>query len=203
MLGYTSTKWLTGCTNAIFDLPKPSTKVSSIVRTLIGWLRTGPRATITEVSRIPLISSGDAAEIRQDIQDLFDDLASSLSSGERGGAGECHPSVDVLETDAAVEIFVDVAGISARALRVAFRGDVLVIVGEKAPSRPAGPRTFHLVEREFGRFARAGRLQGAFDITAARAEIREGELHIVLPKLEERRGRTHQIQIDAEDRLNG
>ncbi len=147
------------------------------------------------VPRIPLISSGDAAEIRQDIQDLFDELAAVLANGERGGAGECHPSVDVLETDATVEIFVDVAGISARALRVAFRGDVLVIVGEKAAVRPSAPRTFHLVEREFGRFARAVRVPGAFDVSAARAQIREGELHIVLPKLDERRGRAHRIAI--------
>lgn len=144
---------------------------------------------------LPLISTSDVGEIRQDILDLFAELATVLAPEERGGSGECHPCVDVLETDRTVEVFVDAAGLSARAVRILFRGDILVIVGEKAPARPAGPRTFHLVEREFGRFARAIRLQGAFDIAAATASIRDGELHIALPKLGDRRGQAHRIAI--------
>jgi len=147
------------------------------------------------VPHLPLVSTGDAAEIRKDIQELFDELAAALPADERGGAGECHPSVDVLETAQAIEIFADVAGIAPRAIRVIFRSDVLIIVGEKAPVRPSGPRTFHLVEREFGRFARAVRIPGAFDVAAAHAIIREGELHIVLPKLAERRGQAHSIRV--------
>jgi HSP20 family protein len=133
--------------------------------------------------------------IRQDIQDLFDELAAALAEPERGGAGECHPSVDVLETDETIEVFVDVAGVPPHALRVAFRQDVLVVVGEKAPLRPQGPRTFHLVEREFGRFARAVRVPGALDLSLARAQVTDGELHILLPKRRERRGQTHRIPV--------
>ena len=51
-------------------------------------------------------------------------------------------------------------------------------------------------EREFGRFARGVRVTGAFDVHRARATLREGELTIVLPKLDEdRRGRPHRIPI--------
>ena len=152
---------------------------------------------------LPLISTGDAGEIRQDVQDLFDELSASLPAGLRAGAGECHPSIDVIESDLGIEVRVDVAGIPPQALRLLFRGDVLVIVGEKASPRPAGPRTFHLVEREFGRFARAVRVSGAFEITAAHAELRDGELHVVLPRRSERRGEAHRIAITtppAEDR---
>jgi HSP20 family protein len=147
------------------------------------------------VPHIPLTFAGDAGDVQQDIQDLFDELAATLTEAERGGAGECHPSVDVLETSQAIEVFVDVAGVAPKALRVAFRGEVLVIVGAKSPARPSGPRTFHLVEREFGRFARAVRVPGALDVAAARAQVRDGELHIVLPKRSERRRQAHRIPI--------
>lgn len=147
------------------------------------------------VASIPLISPSDAGEIRQDVEELFRDLAASVPESERARSGECHPAIDVMETERAVEIFVDAAGIPARALRVAFRGDILLIAGEKAPARATSPRTFHLVEREFGRFARAVRLHGAFDVAAARASLEDGELHIFLPRLAERRGRLHQIEI--------
>ncbi|MGH9203711.1 MAG: Hsp20/alpha crystallin family protein, partial [Vicinamibacterales bacterium] len=57
--------------------------------------------------------------------------------------------------------------------------------------------TFHLVEREFGRFSRAVRLTGAFDVQRAHATLQNGELLIVLPKLIERRGRAHRIQVTS------
>ncbi len=147
------------------------------------------------MASIPPGSPLSADEIRADILRLFDDLSSSLPDDERGGAGECHPSVDVVESDRAFEVFVDVAGIKPRALRLLVRKDVLVIAGEKASGRPGTPRTFHLVEREFGRFARAVRLSGALDVASARAVVTNGELHVVLPKLAERRGRAHSIPI--------
>jgi HSP20 family protein len=90
---------------------------------------------------------------------------------------------------------MDVSGVAPGAVRVVFRAGVLLIAGEKAPSLPKGPQTFHLLEREFGRFARGVRLNGAFDVQHGRATIRNGELTIVLPKLADRRGRSHRIAI--------
>ena len=111
---------------------------------------------------------------------------------------ECHPALDVLETDENVEVTLDVAGVPAAALRVLFRAGVLVVVGEKAPLTSAGEHAYHLVEREFGRFARAVRLEGAFNVPAARATLHDGELTIVLPKLQERRGAGQRIAIAPE-----
>jgi HSP20 family protein len=81
------------------------------------------------------------------------------------------------------------------AIRVLFRAGVLVIAGEKAPAASHSDQTFHLVEREFGRFARAVRLTGAFDIEQCRATLADGELTIVLPKMPDRRGQGHRIPV--------
>ena len=148
------------------------------------------------MAQFTFIPSGESTELSDDIRDLFEELSRTLPHGQRSFSGECHPSLDVLETDKDVEVVVDVAGIPAEALRVLFRGDVLVVAGEKAPTPPTSQQTFHLVEREFGRFARGVRVTGAFDVHQARATLRDGELTIVLPKLdEERRGRAHRIPI--------
>ena len=140
-------------------------------------------------------SSGESTELADDIRELFEELSRSLAHGQRAFSGECHPSLDVLETDAAIEVVVDVSGVPPEALRILFRSGVLVIAGEKAPARAENEQTFHLVEREFGRFARAVRLNGAFDIDKSQATLRDGELTIVLPKLEDRRGRPHRISV--------
>jgi HSP20 family protein len=147
------------------------------------------------MAQFTFLPAAEAPEIAEDIRALFDDLAANLGYEQRAWSGECRPALDVLETDQAVEIVMDASGVPAEALRILFRAGVVIVAGEKAP--PAGDHghAFHLVEREFGRFARAVRLTGAYDIAASRAELRDGELTIVLPKTTERRGLAHRIRI--------
>lgn len=151
------------------------------------------------MAQFPFVPAGDLRELGDDIRELFADIEAHLSPDERVYSGECHPVLDVLETSAGVEILLDITGVPADALRVVFRGGVVLVAGAKAPSNPGG--TYHLVEREFGRFARAVRLTGAFEVGAARAWLDNGELTIVIPRRTERRGQSHAIPIaDAEDR---
>ena len=150
-----------------------------------------------EFSFLPI---GESRELVDDLRQLFADLASRLGPEHRAYSGEYHPALDVVETAAAVEIIVDVAGVPADAVRVLFRDDVLVVAGEKAPPpRPSDPN-FHLLERGFGRFARAVRLSGAFEVAHARARLVDGELTIVLPKRAERRGGAQTIPIESDTR---
>ena len=147
------------------------------------------------LAHFPFLPSAESQDLAEDVRELFDDLASSLEPGRRAASGECSVALDVFEHDESVEIVLDACGILPIALRVLFRADALIVAGEKAPPRVEPDHTFHLVEREFGRFSRAVRLTGAFDVTRARATLQNGELTIVLPKLVERRGQPHRIPV--------
>ena len=81
----------------------------------------------------------ETSEISEDIRRLFEDLAASLRHEQRAYSGECHPAIDVLETDQSVLIVVDIPGVPKAALRVLFRAGVIVVAGEKAP--PTGDDT--------------------------------------------------------------
>ena len=81
------------------------------------------------MAQFSLIPADEATELADDIRRLFDELSRTLPREHRVFSGECHPPLDVLETDDAVEISVDVAGVPAEALRVLFRGGVVLIVG--------------------------------------------------------------------------
>jgi HSP20 family protein len=151
------------------------------------------------VAHFSFVPSAETRELASDLQDLFADLDATLPPDQRVYSGECHPALDVVETDSTIEVVVDVSGVAPAALRVMFRGDLLLIAGEKAPTPSAMEPTFHLVEREFGRFARAVRLTGAFDLQRARASLDAGELRIVLPRIQERRGQPHLIAIAPVD----
>ena len=147
------------------------------------------------MAQFSFIPSAEVSDLAEDIREIFEELASTLTSDQRAYSGECHPPLDVVETDDAVEVVMDMSGVSPGAVRVVFRAGVLLIAGEKAPPMVRESQTFHLVEREFGRFARGVRLTGAFDVQQGRATIRDGELSIVLPKIDDRRGRAQRIAI--------
>lgn len=149
-------------------------------------------AAVAQFSFVPV---AETRELASDLRDLFAELDATLPFEQRVYSGECHPALDVLETPSGVEVIVDVAGVPLAAIRVLFRSDTLLVVGEKAPGTATSEPTFHLVEREFGRFARAVRLTGAFDVPRARASLNAGELTIVLPRLAERRGQAHTIPV--------
>jgi HSP20 family protein len=113
-----------------------------------------------------------------------------------GAAGECEPPMDVIETAAAIELIVDLPGVAASSINVLFSQGTVIVAGRKAPAVCAHAQAaFHLAERSFGRFVRAVRLTGAFEASKATAKFEAGELHVVLPRIEERRGRDIKIPV--------
>jgi HSP20 family protein len=139
------------------------------------------------------------ADLAEDVHRLLDDLARRRPDKRQLVAGECMPVVDVFETDKAVEIVLDLPGVEPEAIRILFKSGVLLIVGEK--ERPdlsrRGPASFHLVERDFGRFARAVRINAAIDGSQARARLVNGELRVNLPRITDRRGAGRMVPIDS------
>jgi HSP20 family protein len=144
-------------------------------------------------------SMDQPADLAEDVRKLLDELARRRSDRRHVVAGECMPVVDVFETDKTVEIVLDLPGVSADAIRILFKSGVLLIVGEK--DRPdltkRGPTSFHLVERDFGRFARAVKINAAIDGAQARARLANGELRVVLPRIADRRGAGLLVPIDT------
>jgi HSP20 family protein len=151
------------------------------------------------VAHFTLFPPGESGELGDDIRELFEELTRSLGSDPNAYPGQCQPLVDVFETDAAVELIVDTCGVASNALRVLFRNGVIIVAGEKAAVATVPEATYHLVERDFGRFARAVRLTGAFDVARASANLRSGELTVVLPKVIDRRGRAHRVPVTTPD----
>jgi HSP20 family molecular chaperone IbpA len=64
------------------------------------------------------------------------------------------------------------------------------VAGEKAAGACAAKDArFHVAERTFGRFARALRLLTPVNASKARAELSGGRLRIIVPRIDDRRGR--------------
>ena len=136
-------------------------------------------------------------EMGDDLRRLFDMLDGASQAA--GATGECTPPVDVLETAAGIEIVMALPGVSAEAIQVVFTRGTMLIAGTKLPAACSHKEAaFHMAERTFGRFARVVRISGAVDAGRAKATMAKGELRVVLPRIEERRGRQIRIAVGTD-----
>jgi len=136
-------------------------------------------------------------DLAEDVRRLLADLERGLRAGAPRTSGGCAPLVDVFETDQAVEIHMDAPGVPADSLQVVCKQEIVIIAGAKPQTVAGGAVTFHLVEREFGRFARAVRIYAAVDVGRARAVLAAGELRVTLPRIADRRGRPVRIPVQV------
>lgn len=135
-----------------------------------------------------------AVELADDARALFAELERDLPDVAAMTA-ECRPAVDVLETTSGIHVVVDLPGVRPDAVRVVVRRQTVLIVGAKGAPPADRQSRFHLAERSYGRFARAVRLTSAFDATKASATTDGGQLRIVLPRIEERRGQLFSVPV--------
>ncbi len=140
------------------------------------------------------IFSADSADLAEAVRTLLRDL--ERTHGPGASLGECRPPVDVYEAGEVIEVAMDIPGVGPGDVRVVVRENAVIVAGEKAAtSAAAKDARFHLAERSFGRFARAVRLLIPVDASRATAELSGGRLRIVVPRVDERRGRDIPVQI--------
>jgi HSP20 family protein len=146
-----------------------------------------------------MLLSAEVRELSVEVSRIFEELDRAFPGRRHLAPGTCSPLLDVLETDAAVEIVMDLPGVEPDSVRVLIKSGVVLIAGEKVPFDPSNraDATFHLVERGFGRFARAVRLAEAVDARRANARLRSGELRVAVPKIVERRGEEIAVPVEG------
>jgi HSP20 family protein len=96
------------------------------------------------------------------------------------------PALDMYETDDAIVVLFDLAGVDAEKTEVNAEPQVLTVRGVRrerhVPEGPNEQRSYHALEIPYGRFERTIQLPPGVDTSAARASYREGLLEITLPK---------------------
>jgi HSP20 family protein len=138
----------------------------------------------------------EAEDLAEDARRLLIELEREVP-GAAHSSGECRPSLDVVDTATAIEVVMDIPGVPASALRVSVRNNTVLVVGAKmAPATPAEAR-FHVAERSSGRFARGVRITGSVDAGRAHATVSAGLLRVVLPRVDNRRGRAISIPVTS------
>ena len=103
--------------------------------------------------------------------------------------GTSIPSLDISETDKAVEVKLDVPGVTAKEIDIQLNGNLLTVSGERKEEQEKKGKTFHRIERRYGNFSRSITLPCSVQEDEVAAEYRDGVLAITLPKTEEAKSR--------------
>lgn len=113
-------------------------------------------------------------------EDPFSELYGEFRDRLRGDRWQ--PDVDVFETEKAVVVRAELAGVRGEDLRVTVDGQVLRIAGVRVAPEPADVRRLHQMEIATGPFERKLHVPMAFERDAVTAHLADGFLTVTLPK---------------------
>ena len=123
----------------------------------------------------------------------FDTALNRLGDEIPDGLNQFVPPVDIRETGDSLEFLVELPGFEKDQIEIKVERGHLVLSGERKWNREAKEENYHRVERSYGRFQRTFALPSAVEPGKITANLKNGVLHIVLPKSE--RAKPHQIAV--------
>lgn len=125
---------------------------------------------------------------------FFDEARTSRTEDDDLAVSTWTPAADVRETEEAVTVDLELAGLKKEDIEVSLEDGVLKVSGERTFERDAEKESYQRVERFYGKFSRAFRLPRNVDGTKVKASFTDGVLSLVLPKSDEAKPR--QISIN-------
>ncbi|HVI33569.1 Hsp20/alpha crystallin family protein [Phenylobacterium sp.] len=104
------------------------------------------------------------------------------------------PAMDVVDTDAGVDISVELPGLTRDQVTITAEDDVLTISGEKTAHHADEGDGYRIIERRYGAFSRAIYLPRSLDAERITATMADGVLKIFVPKRPGAETKTIEIQ---------
>jgi HSP20 family protein len=134
--------------------------------------------------------------LRDRVGRLYAALQEATEAENPIASGAWAPPVDLIETPDAILLRVELPGVSADQIMIGLCNTKLRIWGDKK-RRPARRRIISYLcsERSYGKFNRVVHLRWTISVREAEAELANGILNIRLPKIEDRRGGEHMVQV--------
>ncbi|EPX87705.1 heat shock protein Hsp20 [Rubellimicrobium thermophilum DSM 16684] len=158
------------------------------IKDLIPWARkdSAPESRREEGNPI--------ASLQQEMNRVFENFWNRLGHLDwPWGSGEAKS--DMVETDDAVEISIELPGMEMKDIEVTISDDMLTVKGEKRIERQEEKKGYYLSERSYGAIYRTIPLPPGVDGDKAEASFRNGVLTIRLPQTPESKARVRRIEI--------
>ena len=92
------------------------------------------------------------------------------------------PPMDVYELDNDYVLKAELPGVEQRNIKIEFSGLEVTIRGKRRVEAECGNESYHRLEGHRGRFHRTFSLPEPIDRSRVRVDLKDGVLHVVLPK---------------------
>ncbi len=137
-------------------------------------------------------------DLQREIDRLFGRAFPSREDDERDASSRRQavwaPRTDLVETEDAYQLRLDVPGMSKDDLKINYKDNQLTVSGERTSDRTDEDEEYVRVERSFGQFYRAFSLPQTVDAENISASYENGVLSIRVPKTEEVKPRQIEIK---------
>lgn len=124
----------------------------------------------------------DPERVQQEMEAVFRTMLVSRPAMSRAGVGRWRPSLEVYETQDALVVCAEIAGMDEGQLEVVVDAGMLVIRGERPDPDHSGRRAYHEARIPYGAFGADVYIPFPVDAERTKAEYRNGFLRIVLPR---------------------
>ena len=122
----------------------------------------------------------------------------SWRAGMPGSEGTLGLRINVSESDTAIQVTADLPGVQEDDIDVTLEGDLLRISAEKSAETEKEEKTWHVVERSYGRYERAMHVPAGIDPDSIKAGYKDGVLTIDIPKPAEMASSTRKIAVSSD-----
>ncbi|HUF03669.1 MAG TPA: Hsp20/alpha crystallin family protein [Aridibacter sp.] len=160
-------------------------------------MKTGRQKMVGKVADLEKL---ELERLRARVDRLVSALDEAIESEGEGSYDTFAPAVDICENSDVVCIWAELPGVRNDSIELTVTAKEVVLEGDK-PHSPVTERAIShfCCERRYGRFHRRIILRWAVNINEVSAEMREGVLHIRLPKLVDRRGKAVRVDVVSGD----
>lgn len=136
----------------------------------------------------------EIASLRDDMERLFDSMVGRYPSERLEPTWS--PALDIEETESSVIVRAELPGMKKDDIKVSVTGDQLTISGERRHEAEEKGKTFHRIERAFGKFQRSLILPADIQTDKVKASYKDGILELNMPKSEKAKSREITIQTE-------
>ena len=160
------------------------------VKDLIPWARKEHASDMKAQDDNPI------SALQREMNRTFDNFWNRFGSVDWPFAGGEVRS-DVVATDDAVEVSVELPGLEMKDLEVSVSNDLLTVKGEKKIERQDEKKGYYLSERSYGSIYRTIPLPPGADGRKAEASFKNGVLTIRLPHSPEAQANVQRIEVKS------
>lgn len=96
--------------------------------------------------------------------------------------GRWSPTTDVVESEDAIALKAELAGVAAKDISVAVENGILTVKGEREYEGEKEKKDYRRIERSYGKFVRSFAVPPNVDADHIRASYADGLLEVTMPK---------------------